>query len=122
MTVTWLRPWLLPQTSSGQDGSLILCEVAFQDSGTHIAAQCCEALRGSSFAQGVLALQGTEERVPEQVHVSLEDLQPVCQAEIEQGALCQTNLLSLKPLGSPCTDLFFHYQLHSALEDMALFA
>ena len=71
----------------------------------------------------MLALQVTEERVPEQVHVPLEHLQPVCQAKIEQGALCQANFLSLKPLGSPCTsDFSFLYHLRSALEDMALSA
>lgn len=71
---TWPIPVDLPQAPSIQDVPLILCEMALQDSGADKAAQCCDALGGRSFTQGVLTLQGPEQGIPEQIHEPLEHL------------------------------------------------
>lgn len=71
---TWPIPCMLSQSPSIQDVPLILCEMAFQDSGADKTAQCCDALCSRGFTQGILALQGPEQGIPEQVHVPLEHL------------------------------------------------
>ena len=67
-------PWLRLQPSRGQRIPLIVREVPFQYPRAHKAAQGGDALRSSCLAQRIAALQRLEQRVPEEVHVSLEHL------------------------------------------------
>ena len=87
---------------------LIVREVPFQYPRAHKAAQGGDALRSSCLAQRIAALQRLEQRVPEEVHVSLEHLLNTSTAQFISNSateMCTSHRLSQEYLQANTPDL-----------------